>query len=274
MLLEKVLVQYFIEQQQKKSTVEHILAHLYQYTFYCKLKKCSCFLCNITKFLSFDVTSEGMHISDSKVRSLNEWPVSTTLKKAQSFFGFVQYFCKFVCHFSAIVELLHKLICKYKSLIQTKLCPLMFKELKYHVVSTHVLEIYDGSTNTQVEVHIDASTKALSAILLQKLSAIRYFHSIAYYSKKVKNALWNYSAMDHEILAILEALQHQQLYLHGKKFIVCTDHWPLTYFFAQHNLSPLQLHWEENLADFLPLYSIYYAQGYTNILPDAISQCP
>ena len=30
--------------------------------------------------LGFDVMHEGMHISDSKVQSLSEWPVPTTVK--------------------------------------------------------------------------------------------------------------------------------------------------------------------------------------------------
>ena len=62
--------------------------------------------------------------------------------------------------------------------------------------------------------------------------------------------------MDHEMLAIMEALWHWRPYLHGKKFIVHTDHRPLTYFFAQLNLSPRQLYWAENLADFFPCCSI------------------
>ena len=56
--------------------------------------------------------------------------------------------------------------------------------------------------------------------------------------------------MDHEVLATVEALRHWQCYLHGEKFIVCTDHHPLMYFFAPPNLSPRQLQWAENLADF------------------------
>ena len=36
------------------------------------------------------------------------------------------------------------------------------------MVSAPMLELYDGNVDTQVEVHIDASTKALGAILLQK----------------------------------------------------------------------------------------------------------
>ena len=30
--------------------------------------------------------------------------------------------------------------------------------------------------------------------------------------------------MDHEMLAIMEVLQHWWLYLHGKKFVAHTDH--------------------------------------------------
>ena len=59
--------------------LEQVLAHLRQYTFYCKLKKCS-FLRNSTTFLGFDIMPEGMCISDSKVQSLSKWPVPTTVK--------------------------------------------------------------------------------------------------------------------------------------------------------------------------------------------------
>ena len=54
--------------------LERVLVCLNQYIFYCKLTKCS-FLHNSTMFLSFNVTPEGMCISDSKVQSLNKWPV-------------------------------------------------------------------------------------------------------------------------------------------------------------------------------------------------------
>ena len=59
--------------------LERVLVRLRQYTFYCKLKKCS-FLRSSTTFLGFDVMPEGMRISDSKVRSLSEWPVPSTVK--------------------------------------------------------------------------------------------------------------------------------------------------------------------------------------------------
>ena len=72
--------------------LEKVVACFCQCTFYYKLKKCS-FLCNSTVFLGFDIMPEGMHISDSKVQSLNKWPVPTIVKKIELFLVFVQYFC-------------------------------------------------------------------------------------------------------------------------------------------------------------------------------------
>ena len=42
----------------------------------------------------------------------------------------------------------------------------MFKKLKYCMVSVPVLEIYNGSADTSVEVYTYASAKVLGAILL------------------------------------------------------------------------------------------------------------
>ena len=50
-----------------------------------------------------------------------------------------------------------------------------------------MLEIYGSSADIKVEVHTDASAKALGAILLQKCAAAQHFHPIAYCSKKFIN---------------------------------------------------------------------------------------
>ena len=51
--------------------LENVFTHLHKYEFYCKLKKCS-FLQWTTTFLRFDITTEGLKISDAKVRSLKK----------------------------------------------------------------------------------------------------------------------------------------------------------------------------------------------------------
>ena len=51
-----------------------------------------------------------------------------------------------------------------------------------------VLEIFYDSHNTQHEVHMDASAKALGAVLLQKRTMEASFHPVAYFSRKLNHA--------------------------------------------------------------------------------------
>ena len=51
--------------------LEKVFACYCKYKFYCKLKKCS-FLQNTTTVLGFEITLEGLQISDAKVGSLKE----------------------------------------------------------------------------------------------------------------------------------------------------------------------------------------------------------
>ena len=62
----------------------------------------------------------------------------------------------------------------------------MFEELKHHVVSVVMVEIYNSSAGTLVEVYTDPSAKELGSLLLQKCAAAKHLYPIAYYSKKFK----------------------------------------------------------------------------------------
>ena len=58
--------------------LEKVFACLCKHEFYCKLKNCS-FLWRATTFLGFDITPEGLKISDAKVKILKKWPKPTTV---------------------------------------------------------------------------------------------------------------------------------------------------------------------------------------------------
>ena len=96
--------------------LEKVFTCLWRYEFYCKLKKCS-FLRWTTTFLGFDISPEGLQISDAKIRSLKEWPKPTTVQQVQPFLGFVQFFRKFIKGFSKIAEPLHMLTWKDVSFV-------------------------------------------------------------------------------------------------------------------------------------------------------------
>ena len=73
------------------------------------------------------------------------------------------------------------------NLYQLKKYQYTLDELKYHVVSVPVLEIYDNNDDTWVEVHNDAKEKALSSVLLQKYKTAKHIPPIVCYSKNLKN---------------------------------------------------------------------------------------
>ena len=62
--------------------LEKVFVHLQRYGFYYKLKKCS-FLQQTTNFLGFNISPEGLQISNAKIRSLKEWPKPTTIQQVQ-----------------------------------------------------------------------------------------------------------------------------------------------------------------------------------------------
>ena len=100
-----------------------------------------------------------------------------------------------------------------------------------------MLALFDSASDTRLEVHTDASDKAMGACLFQKRQEDKYWRPVAYFSRKLNPAQQNYGAIDKELLAIVEALKHWRHYLHGQNFVVKTDHEPLKYFFSKPNLS-------------------------------------
>ena len=57
-----------------------------------------------------------------------------------------------------------------------------------------MVEIFDDSHDIQHKVHMDASTKALGAVLLQKHATEASFYPVVYFSRKLNQA--QYSATD------------------------------------------------------------------------------
>ena len=74
------ILAYSCTMKEHFTLLEKLLVCLHQYIFYRKLKKCSFFFYNSATFRSFDITPKGMYISDSKLWSLNEWPVPTVVE--------------------------------------------------------------------------------------------------------------------------------------------------------------------------------------------------
>jgi len=98
-------------------------------------------------------------------------------------------------------------------------CEEAFCLLKKELTSYPVLWLYDPSA--EIELHTDASSNGLAAILLQKTN--REWKPIAYFSKATNNAEKRYHSFELEMLAVVKAVERFHIYLYGITFSIVTD---------------------------------------------------
>jgi len=116
----------------------------------------------------------------------------------------------------------------------------------------------------------DASGTAIGAILSQ--GQVGKDHPISYASRVLNDAEKNYSTIEKELLAIVYAVQHFRPYLYGKKFLLITDHKPLTWLHKLKDPTSRLARWRIKLAEYD--YEIVYKPGKINANADALSRNP
>ena len=124
----------------------------------------------------------------------------------------------------------------------------MFIALKNLITEAPFLHIPDTSCDNTLEIHTDASSKALSGVLFQRVNSV--LRPCAYHSRRLNAAEENYSATDRELLAIVDTLRTFRHYVHGTNFIIKTDHAPLSHYFSQPNVSGRAARWLERLCEY------------------------
>ena len=84
----------------------------------------------------------------------------------------------------------------------------------------------------------------------------------------------NYGIHDKELLAVVRALKEWRSYLIGlqreEPFTVITDHRALEYFSTKRELTPRQVHWANDIADYN--LKLNYRPGSANVVADALSR--
>ena len=105
-------------------------------------------------------------------------------------------------------------------------CQQCLDTLKENMVTTPILVFPDWEKI--FHVHVDASTIALGAILVQP-GAGDLAHPITFASRKLSESEQNSNTTEREVLAMVYALQKFKNYLLGKHFKMFTDHSSLKY---------------------------------------------
>ncbi|XP_070192575.1 uncharacterized protein [Littorina saxatilis] len=94
----------------------------------------------------------------------------------------------------------------------------------------------------------DASDEGIGAMLMQEHGGKPF--PVSYASKKLSGAEKNYSTMEKECLAIVWGIKKFELYLQGVKFVLQTDHKPLTYLNSAKFVNNRIMRWVMYLQNF------------------------
>ncbi|KAK7096005.1 hypothetical protein V1264_005353 [Littorina saxatilis] len=175
-------------------------------------------------------------------------PRPETKKQVQSFLGLAGYYREFIPNFAAITAPL--------SDMTRKGCPNRIlwgpaQEKAYQTVRDlmsrdPVLRLPD--TAKEFILRTDASDEGIGAMLMQEHGGKPF--PVSYASKKLSGAEKNYSTMEKECLAIVWGIKKFELYLQGVKFVLQTDHKPLTYLNSAKFVNNRIMRWVMYLQNF------------------------
>jgi len=222
-------------------------------------------------YLGYHISqAHGIRAGEAKIASLKNWPVPTTLTAVRQFVGLCSFFRRTIPNFAAISSALTKLTRKDSGYVEGPLPPegvTAFETLRTELCKRPCLRPVDF--DVPFILTVDASTtKGLGALLSQSHDGVE--HPCAYASRVLSTAEGNYSSYMLEMGAILFGVRHFRPYLLGKKFVIRTDHKPLT---GLNRIQGQQLErMRMELADFQP-FEIEYIPGEKNP-SDGLSRHP
>ena len=171
-------------------------------------------------FVGHVASANGLCVDPAKVKAITNMPAPSDVAGVQRLLGMAQYLTKFVAHLSDICKPLRDLTLNEAEWVWESPQQMAFDELKRCVSSTPVLRYYDQ--HTEVTLQCDASQSGLGAALLQK------GQPVAFASRALTSAESRYAQIEKELLAIVFACTHFDVYLFGRDLVtIQTDHKPL-----------------------------------------------
>lgn len=217
--------------------VRHVRNHLYV-----KSEK-SEFHAETGSFLGFIIAPGQIQMDPAKVSAVAQWPTPDNRKKVQQFFGFVNFYRRFIRNVSAIASPLHVLTSPKVPFLWSPQAEESFTQLKERFTTAPILTVPDP--NRQFVVEVDASNEWVGTILSQRSETDHKLHRCAFLSSKLSPAERNYDVGNRELLAVKMALEEWRHWLEGSQqpFVVWTDHKNLEYIRKAKRLNSRQARW-------------------------------
>eukprot|EP00752_Nemacystus_decipiens_P012408 g10995.t1 len=229
------------------------------------------------EFLGVMVGRDGIRPAPSKIKAVQELAIPTTVGEVRSFLGLAGYLRGFVEDFSAITAPISDLLrnkrfsSKRARHLKVPFGPDQvnaFVECIKRLTTHPVMLLPDW--NLPFTLHTDASTLATGAVLTQEVDGGSRHGPVGYYSKRLSRAQEKASANDREVLGVLYAVEHFEIYLQHRQFTLITDCSALLWLFSSQNLSSKMHRWALKLMAYDMV--LKWRRGTENVGPDALSR--
>ncbi len=206
------------------------------------------------------------------IQAILDLPEPRTLKQANKFLGGLAYYRKFVPHFAALAEPIHKitnLTTARRHLFQwTNEQSNAFHALK-QALTTAPLFLRFPVEGFPLHLATDASGLATGGVLYQDINDQR--HNLFYHSKVLSSVEQKYSVPEKEALAIFHCLQRMRALILGQTVYIHTDHCPICGMLQK----PVNNRRIERVANLIQEYQIAemkHIDGKSNCLADFLSR--
>lgn len=259
------------DDEEHLENLQKVLDRLRQFGLRLKRSKCV-FFADSVEYLGYHVNAEGIHPSKARVEAIKTASPPRNMSEVHSFVGIANYYRKFVPQLASILEPIDDLK-KADDFQWTPECQQAFEEVSEILSSGALLVYFDPGK--EITLAVDASPYGIGAVISHVTPDGD--KPIAYASRKLNKAETNYSQLEKEALAIVYGVRTFHQYLCGKRFILLTDHKPLTYLFGPKKGIPVLAasrlqRWAILLSGYV--YDIQYRTSKQNANADFLSRLP
>lgn len=201
--------------------VMKVLKRMEEYDLVLHTRKCEFFVSRV-KFLGHTLSDAGISPDENKIRTIQNWPVPSTVHDCQVFLGLANYLRKFIKDFSAVARPINDFVAGRVETFGSDQVK-AFRNLQEIITLAGTLVYPDRKQLFELET--DASQVQAGAILfIRDRDTRRRLGPVGYFSRSFNDTERRYSARDREIYAIVLACEHWRYILAGLRFVVYTDH--------------------------------------------------
>lgn len=224
------------------------------------------FLQKEVAYLGHVITPQGVRPNPDKISAIQKFPIPTTQKEIKSFLGLLGYYRRFIKDFAKITKPLTACLKKNAKIIHNQNFVESFNNCKQILCNDPILQYPDFEK--EFILTTDASNVAIGAILSQ--GTIGSDKPVAYASRTLNETEQRYSTIEKELLAIVWACKYFRPYIFGRRFVVVSDHRPLSYLFNLKEPNSKLIRWRLKLEEYD--YTVVYKKGKLNSNADALSR--